>query len=229
MKKLLYIALSAFLFGSVTAQASERIAVVELFTSQGCSSCPPADAFLGELSMRKDVLALAYHVDYWDYIGWKDVHAQAAFTQRQRAYARAFNLRYVYTPQMVISGEDETSGNKRRDVISAIERQLSNQSKISVQATPASLDIVGPDQRENLDVYRVSYHREITTKIRRGENRGKTLTDYNIVSDLERLGNWSGGATSFDFPQSGLDSNQGHAVFIQRPSDLKILAAYRLN
>src|SRR3954454_10513973 len=93
---------AVLLFGIVVAHAEERPVVVELFTSQGCNSCPPADAYLGELAARSDVLALGLHVDYWDYIGWKDPFAQRAYTERQRHYSRALNQRFVYTPQMVI-------------------------------------------------------------------------------------------------------------------------------
>src|SRR5690242_20233995 len=106
------------------AMAGERAVpvVVELFTSQGCNSCPPADAYLGELAKRPDVLALSLHVDYWDYIGWKDPFAHHAFTLRQREYSRALSQRYVYTPQMVINGDLQGVGSERRTIEALIAR-----------------------------------------------------------------------------------------------------------
>src|SRR5690606_23996855 len=103
------------------AQAADRPVVVELFTSQGCSSCPPADRFLGELAARPGVIALGLHVDYWDYIGWKDPYARRAHTERQRDYSRTLNQRYVYTPQMVINGAFQAIGSDRAAVDGLIE------------------------------------------------------------------------------------------------------------
>ncbi len=229
MKKIALISLVSLLLMPISAKANQRLAVVELFTSQGCSSCPPADAFLGELSMRSDVLALAYHVDYWDYIGWKDIHAQAAFTQRQRDYAAAFNLRYVYTPQMVVSGQYETSGNSRRNIVRAIEEELAVALNVDIKAANGVVDVTGPAQNQNIHVYRVSFIKEEQTEIRRGENSGKTLTDYHIVADLEKIGDWKGGVQNFDYDLANLDLSQGHAIFLQRANDLKILSAIRLS
>jgi hypothetical protein len=225
MKKLALIC--ALLLGAIPAQASERLAVVELFTSQGCSSCPPADEFLGELAMRKDVLALAYHVDYWDYIGWDDVHAKAAYTQRQRLYAQAFDLRYVYTPQMVVSGKYETSGNSRRSVIRAVEKELSVPSEVILREENGQVFVDGERQDTPVHVIRVSYLKEVSTKVKRGENRGKTLKDYHIVSDMASLGTWDGGEAAFTL--DSLPSDMGHGVFLQRQDNLKILGAIRLN
>lgn len=226
MKKFIYILGLVLGLNPITSFANERVAVVELFTSQGCSSCPPADAFLGELAVRDDVLALAYHVDYWDYIGWDDVHAQAAFTERQRTYARTFNLRYVYTPQVVVSGGYETSGNKRDNIIKAVERELSGPSDISLTSKNDSIEVDGPVQDSDVGVFRVSFHKEVSTKVKRGENRGKTLTNYHIVRKLDYLGNWTGGGQSYQ--TKALSPEMGHAVFLQRKNDLKILSAIRL-
>ncbi|NVK19239.1 MAG: DUF1223 domain-containing protein [Methylocystaceae bacterium] len=229
MKKIILISFFGLILATQSAVANDRLAVVELFTSQGCSSCPPADAFLGELSMRSDVLALAYHVDYWDYIGWKDAYAQSAFTQRQREYAYTFQLRYIYTPQMVVSGNFETSGTKRRSIIAAIEKQLSDTSDIELERTGSELLLHGPSSSVPLQVYQVSYFKEKTTVVRRGENRGKTLSEYNIVHSLEKIMDWSGGEKRLNIQFSQTDPNLGHAVFVQRENDLKILAAIKLN
>lgn len=212
------------IFLSPAAQAAQKVAVVELFTSQGCSSCPPADKFLGELRAHNNVLALAYHVDYWDYIGWTDPYARAAFSNRQRAYARQFNLRYVYTPQMVISGQRETSGNRPARVYDAIDDILNKPMAVTLDMTNGGVEVNGQAQGT---LYQVTYHKEVTTDVKRGENRGKQLTEYHIVHDLIALGTWSGGQKRFSLAQ--MTPGLGHAVFLQRDSDMKILSALKLN
>ena len=112
------------LFSVAEGRADDMPVVVELFTSQGCSSCPPADALLHELSKRDDVIPLALHVDYWDYIGWKDSFAQPAFTARQRGYAQASGRRAIYTPQMIIGGQFDVVGNRPMDVAAIIRCQV---------------------------------------------------------------------------------------------------------
>lgn len=225
MKKILII--SALLLSSFSVQAGERLAVVELFTSQGCSSCPPADSFLGELSKRSDVLALAYHVDYWDYIGWDDVHAKAAYSDRQRLYANTFNLRYVYTPQMIVNGNYETSGNQKGRILKAVQEELARNSEVSIIQKGHQVEIDGLKQLSPVDVVQVSFHKEVSTKVKRGENRGRTLTDYHIVTRLGKLGEWQGGPAVFHL--FVMDKEQGHGLFLQRRQDLKILGAVRLN
>ena len=107
---------------TMTQAAADSPVVVELYTSQGCSSCPPADAFLHDLAKRDDVIALALHVDYWDYIGWKDSFAKPEYTDRQHAYAHAANATTVYTPQMVINGKDHVIGSRPMEVIDQVMR-----------------------------------------------------------------------------------------------------------
>src|SRR6516164_10851500 len=114
-------ALAAAILGAALPALAETPVVVELFTSQGCSSCPPADAYLGELAARKDVIPLAFHVDYWNYIGWADPFATKQMTQRQRDYQRALNQRYVYTPEMVVNGEAHEVGSDRHGIDRLIE------------------------------------------------------------------------------------------------------------
>ncbi|WP_417819197.1 DUF1223 domain-containing protein [Terasakiella sp.] len=228
MKKATFLTLSLLLGFSFPVNASQPVALVELFTSQGCSSCPPADAFLGKLAMRPDVLALAYHVDYWDYIGWKDVHAKAAFTQRQRDYAHSFNLRYVYTPQMVVSGRYQESGNQQDRILKAITRELANQTDITLEYKSDGLSLSGPKQESPLNAYLINYLKENTTEVRRGENRGRSLTNYHIVQSLQKVGSWSGGQSHFDLSDQKT-KNIGQGFFLQHPETLEIVAAFKLD
>jgi hypothetical protein len=178
------------------AAAETRPVVVELFTSQGCSSCPPADAFLHELSKRDDVIALALHVDYWDYIGWKDSFAQPAFTERQKAYAKTGGRRSVYTPQMIIGGQDHVVGTHEEDAAALIKRHAAVQTGVAVTAARNGSDLVtiraeaqdgvkGP-----LVVYLVGYAPSQRVEITRGENAGRVVDYANVVTDWVRLAEW---------------------------------------
>jgi hypothetical protein len=196
--------------------------VVELFTSQGCSSCPPADALLGELTKRPNIVALAFHVDYWDYIGWKDPFASPQFTQRQRDYSHALGLHMVYTPQMVIDGRIDAVGSDRTAVEQAIAAST-KQAKLAVairgdrasgyrvSVPPARTDLAGP-----ATVWLVLYDREHVTPVKRGENAGATLRNYNVVRAWRRLGEWTG--TALELPvdiESAAMVAGGYAVIIQ--------------
>lgn len=173
--------------------------VVELFTSQGCSSCPPVDAMLTMLAGRADVLPLSYHVDYWDYLGWADSFARPEFTARQEAYARAWGERAVYTPQLIIDGSDTTVAPGPAQLMSLIEAhqmmpvvlnlQRERQSGADViELTPLS------DLGQRLDVVLVRFLPERQVEMTRGENAGRTVTYSNIVLSLELLTRWDGRA-----------------------------------
>lgn len=176
-------------------QAQDRPVLVELFTSQGCSSCPPADAFLHDLAERENVIALAMHVDYWDYIGWKDSFAQPDFTARQRAYARLGNRKMVYTPQMVINGRDHVVGSNPKDTDRMIEAHLQLPVEVDLQATRSgdTLTLTGEamdDFDDTASVYVVRYRPEATVDILRGENAGRTISYANVVTDMQVLAQW---------------------------------------
>jgi hypothetical protein len=179
----------------VTAQ--DRPVVIELYTSQGCSSCPPADALLAKLAQQDNVIALALHVDYWDYLGWKDVFGSPRNTQRQRDYARASNMRTIYTPQVIVQGKSIAVGNNVAQVGAAIANH-SNQAKIvelDVTRVGDAVRIVaraksGPVGRAVIQLVR--YTPEKLVKIRTGENAGKNLTYTNIVTDWQVLTQWNG-------------------------------------
>lgn len=211
--------------------------VVELFTSQGCSSCPPADAFLGELAKRPEVLALGFHVDYWNYIGWPDPFAGPFASERQRAYAKNLHLRFIYTPQMVVNGATEGTGSDR----SKIELLISS---AAAQRTPRpSITLAGAsDERitvrigaapsankENSVLWLVGFDRRHTTKVLRGENGGRTLTDYNVVRSLRQIGTWTGAALDLTVPADFASGDGGIAVLVQQGGGGSILAAARID
>lgn len=179
------------------ALAETAPVVVELYTSQGCSSCPPADAMLRELAKRDGVIALALHVDYWDYIGWADSFAQPAFTIRQKAYARAAGARMVYTPQMIIGGRDHVIGTKPMDVMDHIERHRGVDLPVAVELV-VSGDMVRIEAQSQSGaatpcvVQVVRYEPSQTVEIHRGENAGRTLDYVNIVTSWDVIGEWDG-------------------------------------
>ena len=202
--------------------------VVELFTSQGCSSCPPADAFLGQLAGRPDVVALGFHVDYWDYIGWKDPFASAEFTRRQRGYAEGLGQRYVYTPQMVVDGMSHATGSRVGDVerLIAARRDAPKVSVRLVGEPGGSLNVsIGSGQADGpADVWFVTYNRNHSTEVARGENRGRRLVNYNIVRTVRRLGGWDGTAKQFTVALDEVDED-ACAVLVQAAGQGEILGA----
>jgi hypothetical protein len=209
---------------ALPAAAAERApTVVELFTSQGCSSCPPANANLIKLSQRSDVLALSFSVTYWDYLGWKDTYGKPEFTQRQVTYEPSLRQAGPYTPQMVVNGSATAVG----DSLSEIQQLISETTPLDGPALAFGQDGIevgaGPGTGD-ADVWLVRYDPRIeAVPVVRGENTGSTLRHTHVVRRLERLGNWSGEKTSFTLPrqQAGLKT----AVLVQRPNGGAILAA----
>jgi len=220
-----------------TAGATDKPPVlVELFTSQGCSSCPPADALLGELAKRPDVVALAFHVDYWDYIGWKDPYALPAFTARQRAYSDALGLHMVYTPQMVVDGHADVPGSHELELEAAIaDARERPKVALSIARDPSGAYSVSiPDAPAGLagtvaSVWIARFDRQEQTAVKRGENAGSTLTDYNVVREFRQLGVWSG--TAVELPL-GIDpvamKGSGCAVILQADPAGPVLGAAAL-
>ena len=177
------------------ALAENGPVVVELYTSQGCSSCPPADSMLHDLAARSDVIALALHVDYWDYIGWKDSFGRAENTQRQHAYARAARATTVYTPQMVFNGQEHIVGSRAMQVMDALQSQLARGQEFDVQLTRSGNRVsvrAAPGQYGDYVVQLVRYMPQATVDIRRGENAGRTITYVNIVTAWDEIGRWDG-------------------------------------
>lgn len=220
--------------GPVGAADDAPLTVVELFTSQGCSSCPPADKFLGELAQRHDVLALSVHVDYWDYIGWKDVFASPSNTKRQRRYARKLGLRYVYTPQMVIQGAFDSTGSDRAKVLGKI-AEAKKLDRLAVKIRHAGdglrITVPGGDIRDQAAVWLAVFDSRHDTEIKRGENSGSTLSYYNVVRGMTQIGVWTGQPLDIvtkaaDMPARGRDSC---AVIVQSLKTGRILGAARLD
>ncbi len=213
------------------AVAEMKPVVIELFTSQGCSSCPPADALLGELAGRDDVIPLALHVDYWDYIGWKDEFADPMHTKRQRGYARAAGHRTIYTPQMIVGGVDHVIGYKPMQLGKLIEEHHMQTAALSVLLTridDSTVQISAPaiGGMGNMVVQLIRYQPEELVKIRRGENAGRTLKYHNIVSELRVLGAWDGAeALAMDAEAAG---EMPVVVLIQQTPGGRIIAANRL-
>jgi hypothetical protein len=224
---------ASFVHGAVADEATRPV-VVELFTSQGCSSCPPADAYLRELSRRSDVIALAYHVDYWNYIGWVDPFATKEMTQRQRDYARTLGQRYVYTPEMVIAGARHEDGTKREAIEKLIADArtappgpaitLSREGDGKMRVHIAAHDIA---RGEAIPIWLVNFDREHWTKIGQGENQGRTLGDFQIVRSFRQIGSWRGETLDVDLA-SEATKDGGCAVLLQRGGTGPILAASML-
>jgi hypothetical protein len=216
---------------SSPAAAEQGPVVVELFTSQGCSSCPPADALLGELAERAGVLPLSFHVAYWDRLGWPDSFALAASTRRQEAYADRLGLRGLYTPQMVIGGRLDAVGSQRRRVLEAIALLQGHGEPGPALAVTEGEVRLGPGDRRPCTLWLIGFDRAHDVAIERGENRGRTIRYQNVVRAILDLGTWDGSATTLPLPLARLTAERrdAAAVLVQRQSDGAIVAAERID
>ena len=228
-------ALAAGLIGALMiaapVRAQDRGTVVELFTSQGCSSCPPADNIFAQMADRDDVIALALHVDYWDYIGWADDMADPAYTSRQKAYAARWAARNVYTPQMVVAGVTELVGSHPVAAMDAVASHPASADPVTVglardgDALVITAEATGVVPRRAV-VQLVRYTPEVVRDILRGENAGKTITYRNVVTDWARVGDWDTGTPlSLRVPVSG---NAPIVAIVQDGTAGPILGAARL-
>lgn len=223
-KSALFAALSvaAFTLFAAPVSAEPKKVFVELFTSQGCSSCPPAEKFLGELARRDDLIALEFHVDYWGYLGWKDPFSSAAYTKRQHAYASRMNRRYVYTPQMVMNGTEQATGSRRGQVLRAIKTARAlpqvKASVTKIDHKTAKLKIDGGFRlSRTATVWLFAYDKKHTTQVTRGENAGETLVNTNVVRAIRNVGTWRGQAKEIKLPlgMMGINDQDGCVVVIQ--------------
>ena len=218
--------------GGAPEALSKRPVVVELYTSQGCSSCPPADALLGQLSARKDILALSLPITYWDMLGWKDTLASEANTRRQKAYARVLGRGGVYTPQMIVDGMSDVIGSREPAVTAAIGARLADGQTIPVELTASHQEVhvaVGPapdrgDHDATIWLFRVLP--QASVHIGDGENGGRTVTYHNVVRDIRAVGMWKGQAVTLDLPRGEVGPGRdGIAVVVQQGGYGRIVGA----
>lgn len=203
--------------------------VIELYTSQGCSACPPADEMMHALAARSDVIALALHVDYWDYIGWKDVFARPEHAERQRGFAARVGKHMVYTPQMVIDGMAQVVGNKPLEVAELVMKHAEATDPVRVDLARDAAELVIRAQgtlRAPADVHLVRFDEAESVHITRGENRGKTITYVNIVRDWSVLAIWDGVAPLE--MRTDLAGDGAFAVLVQERDHGRILGAAAL-
>ena len=224
-------AIAASAMAVATAAHAEPPVVVELFTSQGCSSCPPADVLLGKLAERDDVIALSLHVDYWDYIGWEDKFAQPRFTKRQKGYARAAGVRAIYTPQMIVGGRHHVVGHRPMEVVDLVRAHASNDDPVRLEVSSEGelVDIVVRAESRvggDLLVHLVSYEPSETVDISKGENAGRSLTYHNIVTSWETIASWNGRDPLA--MRHALPGDDPAVVLVQQANYGPILAAARV-
>jgi len=215
---------------AVSAQdGADDPVVVELFTSQGCTACPPADALVGELSARGDVIALSLHVDYWDYIGWADTFAQPEFTERQYGYGHAEGSTVVYTPQIIIGGQDRVVGYRPMNVADLVQahRDTEYPVEISVTQTGESFRVEAqtrmPPPRPEMVVQLVTYSPHQQVQIERGERAGSTSDHYNVVTSWQVVSEWDGNSAFSATVEPAADVP--HVVIVQQTGHGPILGA----
>lgn len=221
--------------GAPSAAEPERPPVVlELFTSQGCSSCPAADALLGELAARDDVLPLSLHVDYWNYIGWVDPYASEANTVRQKAYMHAMRTSYVYTPQLVIDGRQHVVGSDRGAVEAAIEQAKSAPGvhlKVAIDEQRGgrmTVKIPKAELKEPATVLLLMFDRKHDTKVTAGENDGRAITNHRVVRGMKKIGRYDGTETEIAFDAASAMpgvKGDGCAVILQSERSGAIVGA----
>jgi hypothetical protein len=209
-----------FLFAAFasSALAADNKVVVELFTSQGCSSCPPADRVLGELTGEDQVIALSVPVDYWDYLGWRDTLAQPAHSNRQRGYSQARGDREVYTPQVVINGIAQTIGSDKSAIEATVQKiAANNKTSVPIIITKNASNIevdVGAGTGAPASVWLLIIAKATPVVIGRGENRGKTVTYYNVVRSWQRVGDWNGASFKNSIPMAELNYKDADSIAI---------------
>jgi hypothetical protein len=216
------------------AEEGPRPILVELFTSQGCSSCPPADELLRTIneSTDVDVIALSFHVDYWDYIGWRDPFSMPAASQRQRAYAARLAAGRSYTPQLVVHGRAELVGSRSKAARAAIEaanKQSGSQVKLAASVSASGskqvkVDLVADGLAKNDELYAVIYESDLATKVTRGENRGRKINNDYVVRSLVQV---EPGRSVLDIKSDWETDNLGVVIFAQDKRTLQIQAVRR--
>jgi len=214
------------------SRASDAPVVVELFTSQSCSSCPAADVILKELADKPDIIALGCHVTYWDHLQWKDTLSQKFCTERQRNYASSRSTQRVYTPQTVINGKVEFVGSRRSQIFDEIEKAQGALQPVGLSLKdPETLQITLPDSPNTVNqlLWLFGYQKYPKQDIRTGENRGKSLEYANAVVTIDFLGSWDGTGKTFDIPLPKNPGINGLALIVQQDSYGPIMAAGQIS
>lgn len=211
----------------------KNVAVLELFTSQGCSSCPSADRLLGMYVSKENVIALSFHVDYWNHLGWKDPFSSKAFTERQNNYASAMNAD-VYTPQLVINGQSEMVGSDEGKISATVKKVLAQEpnAELSIKTLkPAngqiSINFVASGNTGNTILNIALIQKKATTEIKAGENGGVTLTNYNVVRNFKTISQVNKGdnTSAINIPADADQKNMSVVLFLQEKGTNKISAA----
>jgi hypothetical protein len=222
----LALALASLLAGPALA-APPRPAIVELYTSEGCSSCPPAEALIERLSRQPGILPLAFHVDYWDQLGWRDRFSMKEATQRQQDLARALGLSTIGTPQLVVDARHAVWGVDS-DGLARVLKTPRNDVPLSLERHGGDLVVrtLPREGREVYDVYVVGYLPKAVTHIGKGENAGRTLTEVNVVRYIRKIGQSSSAAGEWKFSLASLPSDASHVVvLLQKPGTGAIVGA----
>ena len=218
---------------SISTSDNKSIAVLELFTSQGCSSCPPADRLLGTYTSKENVIVLSFHVDYWNRLGWKDPFSSKEYTQRQYDYASALHAD-VYTPQLVINGQTEMIGSDEGKISAAITKVLSVPSdaalsikNVKIENGKANINFDASGNTGNSVLNIALVEKKTTTDIKAGENGGVTLTNYNVVRNFKTIKKVENGNNTsvIDIPSSSDLKNMSVVLFVQQKGNNKISAA----
>jgi hypothetical protein len=225
-----FVALAAGFSLPAVAQEPAPV-VVELYTSQGCNSCPPADALLGELARQPGIVALGFHVDYWNYLGWHDPFSNKKFTYRQKEYAMSFRQTGVYTPQIVIQGKRGEVGSDRKAVMQAIADARKAKAGVTVLIEKLGGNrlkavVSAAAEAKGADIYLALFDRRQSTKILRGENEGKTLNNFHVVREWRKLGQFEGEKAEFAITAaSEKGEKRSAAVLVQQGKAGPILGA----
>jgi hypothetical protein len=212
---------SLLMAACASVQAGEPRAFLELFTSQGCSSCPPADKLLGELTGDPSLIAVSVPIDYWDYLGWKDTLASPGHSARQRAYAHARGDRQVYTPQIVVNGAAHVLGSDR----AAIDRAITlTDRNAAIMSVPVLISIGGGNLNVKIgaaekthaagEVWLCPLTKSVPVQIGRGENRGRTITYHNVVRRWLKLGDWTGADSTWSVPVANIEADDVDAAAV---------------
>ena len=209
----------------------DRVVLVELFTSQGCSSCPPADELMRKIAsdpaLRGKVVPLAYHVDYWDRLGWKDPFSSRFWSMRQYEYVRAMKLESAYTPQMVINGSLQTVGSNSAAILRAIteESKRKAEGSVSVRIDGDQVVVRARAQHPDAELIAVAFENSVTTNVERGENRGRTIVNAAIVRELRRIATLDGKGTVEERVPLRIAPGMGVVAFLQDGNTKHVLAA----